>query len=167
MKSARTPAVVLALLYAAFLADLWLSAPQLPGHVATHFDAAGHPNGWMTRAGHLRFMAGFGLALPLLLAGLGHAVRFVPAALVNLPNRDYWLAPERRAATCDRLFAQMLWLACLMLVFAASVHHLILAANRATPPRLPAPEMLLAAAAFLAAVGAWVVALLRMFRKPA
>jgi hypothetical protein len=49
---------------------LWLALPlvaleyrqvwdQLPAHVATHFNAAGHANGWMSRDEALRFGAGF------------------------------------------------------------------------------------------------------------
>src|ERR671924_95588 len=33
----------------------WLGWDRLPLRMATHFDAAGHPNGWMTREGSLWF----------------------------------------------------------------------------------------------------------------
>jgi hypothetical protein len=51
----------------AFIVGMWLGLPavalrywlvwdRLPRYIATHFDAANHPNGWMTPQGSLRFI---------------------------------------------------------------------------------------------------------------
>src|SRR2546427_7634657 len=45
-------------------------------------------------------------------SGLGYVVRFLPVNSINIPNRNYWLAPERRVVTFDFLFRHLLWLAC-------------------------------------------------------
>ena len=34
-----------------------------------------------------------------------------PPNMVNVPRREYWLAPERRSQTAMLLFRHMLWLA--------------------------------------------------------
>ena len=59
----------------------------------------------MPRAAYLRFLIGLLVGLPLRVALLANATRFLPTRFINLPNRDYWLAPEREAQTlaylCD------------------------------------------------------------------
>ncbi len=99
MKRSATPAIVLVVLCLAFLGFLSWTSQQLPERVATHFGLHGEPNGWMQKPSAVMVMGGFGLGLPLLTVVLSFLVRFVPADLVNLPHREYWLAPERRDAT--------------------------------------------------------------------
>ena len=45
----------------------------------------------------------------------------VPPSAVNIPNRDYWLADERRRATIDYVTEQFLWIECLTLAFLIAV----------------------------------------------
>ena len=56
---------------------------------------------------------------------------------INLPNRDYWLAPPQREATFRFLTAHACWLGSLMVVFIVGIHLLLIAANATQPPRLP------------------------------
>jgi uncharacterized membrane protein len=81
-------------LIAAFQLQYYL--PQLPDPVATHFDFAGTPNGWMSKK-HFAYF--YGILLPLLtgiFALLGLIIRKMPDKLINIPHKAYWLAPERR-----------------------------------------------------------------------
>ena len=74
---------------------------QLADPVATHFGSDYLANGFMTRDGYLAFSLAFSTLLPVIVAGaVGWLPRLFPRS-VNVPNRDYWLAPERRAATLD------------------------------------------------------------------
>ena len=66
----------------------------LPALMAVHFDAAGNPNSFMPANRHLRLALLFALGLPIALVGIMTAV-FSRAIDFKLPNRDYWLAPER------------------------------------------------------------------------
>src|SRR6266568_3055820 len=111
MKSWRMPALLFGGLYLAFLGYLTYSAEHLPERVATHFDGAGHPNGWMSRSALLKGGAAFGLAFPLLVVGICALVRFLPAAAINLPRKEYWLAPERRGETNSYFLFHAWWLA--------------------------------------------------------
>src|SRR4051812_3401648 len=124
MRTTRTPAILLAFLYVCFLTYLISSAPQLPDKVATHFGAGGRPDGWMSRTAHLLFMAAFGLAFPFFLVGLFYILRFMPDSSFNLPRRDYWLAPERRAETFAYLLRHSLWFACLAVCLVIGLHFL-------------------------------------------
>ncbi|PYJ86701.1 MAG: hypothetical protein DME22_04305 [Verrucomicrobia bacterium] len=133
--------------------------------VATHFDLEGRPDIWMDRSTYLFFSMALGIGLPLLLIGLGYFVRFLPVNSIKIPNRNYWLAPERREVTFDFLFRHLLWLACFEAIFMIGVHLLIAHANRQVPPHL---SLLLFWGVFgsgLTFVVIWLWVMLRRFRR--
>src|SRR5436305_13166641 len=111
MKPSRWALILLLALYAVFAGSLIYAAGELPERVATHFDFRGEANGWMSKEADLLLMAALGVGLPLFLIGICYATRFFPARLVNLPHREYWLAPGRRRETAAYVGAQSVWLA--------------------------------------------------------
>jgi hypothetical protein len=135
--------------------------------VATHFNGGGEPNGWMSRSDHQKFMLIFGLAFPLLVVLLCYLTRFLPSGLVNIPRRDYWLAPERRKETSDYLVRHSLWFACLAVCFVIGLQYSIVQANQQTPPHLSTMVFLALVGSFLAGTAVWVVVLCRHFRRAA
>ncbi len=140
------------------------TTPALPPHVATHFGAAGLADGWMTRDGYRLFMLAFIVALPLwIVAALGFAPRLWPRR-VNIPNRDYWLAEERREETLGFLLGHACRLGMLIEAFIAAMHYLLLAANAASPPRLSTPLFVAMLLGFLGGLGLWIAALYRRLR---
>ena len=161
------PMGVLLLLMVVFVADVLLTANHLPARLATHFGLDGEANGWMTRAGHVRFIIGFGLGVPLFLLLVSEVVTRLGGAGLNIPNRDYWLAPERRAQTLAFARRELVWLACLLVVFFAMINHLIMAANAQTPASLAGRQLWLPIAGFLGAVGVWMVTFIRPFLRKA
>jgi len=140
------------------------TAPGLPERVATHFGGSGVADGWMTRAGYVRFMLLFVVVLPsVLLAAIGLLPRLLPQ-WVNLPNRTYWLAPERRDDSLHFLLAHACWFGVLMLLFMVAIHYLLLQANAASPPRLSTAPFVALLTAFVAGLGVWMATLYRRFR---
>lgn len=71
--------------------------PQLPDTVASHFDGRGIPNGWMSKQ---MFVAVY-LGMMLLMVAIFHIIPRFPNQLRNIPNRDYWMAPERKEGTLN------------------------------------------------------------------
>jgi serine/threonine-protein kinase len=142
-------------------------AGQLPDLVAVHFDAAGRANGFMTRAGCRDFMLLSTLGVPLLIT-LATALipRLVPASLINIPNRDYWLAPERARDSLAFLSEQGLWFGCIFVVFLACVDTLLVKANAVSPPAFPNTLFVAMLILFFCVIGAWFVRMLRRFRGP-
>jgi uncharacterized membrane protein len=167
MKTLRTPALVLGLLYVCFFGYLGSSSSQLPSRVATHFDGHGQPNGWMSRAAHLRFMAVFGLAFPLFVPAIVYASRFLPDRLFNLPHREYWLAPARRNETMAYVFRHSLWFASMALCFAIGINYSIIHANSLAQAHLSTLLILPLAGCFLAGTAVWGVSLVRHFHRVA
>src|SRR5450631_3005064 len=73
--------------------------PLLPDRMASHFAASGAPNGWMSKT---QFFIVFAVVfLPALFVEfwLHRKIEKTPGARINLPNKEFWLAPERRAKT--------------------------------------------------------------------
>ncbi|MGA2240573.1 MAG: DUF1648 domain-containing protein [Verrucomicrobiota bacterium] len=165
MKKNAVPIAVLGLLCAGYLIFIAGSASLLPERVASHFGGDGQPNVWMPRGFYLRFIAGIGLGVTALFVSLAYGTRFLPTRLINLPQRNYWLAPEHRAETFTWLCGAMLWFSCLMISFLAGIHYLTIEANRSNPVHLPAAPFAILVAAFLIATVGWVVTLFRHFSK--
>lgn len=161
------PYALLALAWLAFAAYVWWSSGQLPERVATHFGPSGAPNGWQTHAGYIRFTLIFGTVIPAFVLGTFMLIRHLNGWGLNIPHKDYWLAPERRQDTMDFVQSRGVWMAGLMLAFLTSVHYSILAANAQPHPNLP-PIFFILVGAFLVATLIWSVTLIRHFyRKPA
>jgi hypothetical protein len=138
---------------------------QLPAQVASHFGAGGAASGAMTRSGYVLFMLAFAIGLPLLMVfSMGVLPRLMENGL-NIPNRDYWMAPARREATLRYLGTHAYWLGSLLTVFIAAIHLLLLEANAAQPPQLPGRAFGGLMAIFLGATAFWAVTLIRHFRR--
>ena len=119
------------------------SSRSLPPLVASHFNDAGVANGFMPRDFYVRFMLAFVTLLPLALAFLPARTLEKPGVRLNLPHRDYWLAPARRAATLMFLRRQMTRMAGLTVLFICYAHWLVVGANACNrlccPPRASCP----------------------------
>lgn len=165
MKSIRTPLILLVILYAGFVGFVLSSQGALPDRLATHFGASGKPDGWMSRDSHIRFMLTFGVGFPLLVPAVVFCCRFLPAALVNIPHRDYWLSPEHRQDSLNFLFAHSLWLGCAAALFVAGCHWMVVDANRHVPARLSTGLLVGVTLGFLLLLGIWIAMLLRRFMK--
>jgi uncharacterized membrane protein len=142
------------------------TASELPLTVASHFDAAGHPNAYMSRSGYVRFMLCLAVGLPVIVAMVLWAV-YSHATDLKLPHREYWLAPERLDRTRAFLVAHGVWFGSLLVALSCLVHWLELGANRQQPPHLSNHSFAAVLIAFLIATAAWVAALMFAFRRPA
>ena len=161
-----------AVTWTVFIASLLLlivfvtgTASDLPLLVASHFDAGGRPNAFMSRGGYTRFVLCLGIGLPVIVVGILTAV-YSRATELKLPNREYWLAPQRLDRTRAFLVAHGVWFGSLLVILVAMVHWLELAANRQQPPHLSSQSFIAVMIAFLIATAAWVATLMFAFRRP-
>ena len=156
------PFLAIAAAAAAFIAYTGRAMPAL---VASHFVASGAANGFMPRPVYLTLILVVCVGLPVALAFATGAAVGRPSARINLPNRDYWLAPERRGATVARLRTGILQFNVLLIVFLAYAHWLVVRANQVQPPMLPARHMIAGLLAFCAALIVWMRRFARGFGK--
>jgi uncharacterized membrane protein len=160
------PAIMLANLYALFLICVFMSPAFLPERFATSFNSAGEPECWMDRSSFMLFLSGMGSLGILVFIVIGFVSRFTPDKWVNVPRREYWLAPERRAETMNYLFRQMLWFACLLCCLFIAVDISTIHANRLTRPHLPMGEFLTIIGCFVAGTIVWSISFVSHFKRP-
>jgi uncharacterized membrane protein len=142
------------------------TASELPLTVASHFDAAGRPNAFMSRDGYIRFALCLCVGLPILVVVILTAV-YTRAGELKLPNREYWMAPQRIDRTRSFLVAHGVWLGILLVGLSCLVHWLELSANRLQQPHLSNQTFAVCMLAFLIAMAAWIATLMFAFRRPA
>jgi uncharacterized membrane protein len=163
MSPARCVLLVLAVLAIVQAAVL---GPRLPDPMASHFGLDGRADGWSSRASFLVFYAVTIVVTTAMILGISWVSRRLDGAMLNIPNRERWLAPEHRDATFRFLTSQMEWIAVVVLATFIALFQLTVVANAATPARVAPAALwgLLGATA----VGALVPALRihRRFRTP-
>ena len=102
---------------------------------------------------------------PHLVAALFMAIpsllRATPVSLINLPNKNYWLAPERREATLDRLASYFDVFASTTVLLLIVVFELASLASRGGS--LDSNYFLPALVSYLVFSAGWTVALMRTF----
>ena len=148
--------------YAAFLVGLAATYSRLPERMASHFDASGVANGWMPRDGYVWFMVGVVTFVSLTMLAAFGSIRYLPNAVINIPRRDYWLAPERRDETARTLMRFGLLMVGFESLFFLAIHLMVVAANESQPVRL-SNDVWWLLVAFLATTGAFLFKLYRRF----
>jgi hypothetical protein len=143
---------------------IWRSAVLLmPPQVASHFVGSGAANAFMPRENYIRFMLLVAVLVPAGLAELiGLASRL--GGSPRIPNKEYWLAPERREQTLAWMQAHARWFACLLSGFICYVHWLVIGANRVQPPVLAPDKVIPAIVVFVLCAVAWGFSLQLRFR---
>ena len=137
----------------------------LPPVLASHFDAAGQPNGYESKPRFALLSLTLSAGTLALFAGLPRLLHKLPTPMINMPNREYWLAPPRKAAALLRLGEYLDWFACATIALLVAVFELVLRANLAHAPLSPL-RIWLPLGAYLGFSVSWSVALLRAFRLP-
>jgi serine/threonine-protein kinase len=164
--SLRRPAVLLAALATVAVMQLAWAYSYLPPMVASHFDGAGRPDGWMQREVFVAFQAGLIAIMLLSFVGLPRWLARLPTRWYSLPHRDHWLAPERRAQTLARIQRQMMWLACAIVAMILTITQVVIQVNLTPEPVLPTAAVWGLLAAFLVFTAIWTLLFVRSFRRP-
>lgn len=166
MGGTRLPRMIFGAIALCAAAQAVLAFPQLPQRMASHFGASGMPNGWMSKSA---FFVVYALILGVAaLVGylVPRSIAKKPPERINLPNKEYWLAPERRAETLaffERYFA---WYSCVLLLILVLAMGLAIQANFTSPPRMATGPIVSVIAGFVVFNVAWVVQLMRHFSNP-
>ena len=121
--------ILLVVLSVIFIGQLVYFYPQLPATIASHFNASGQANDWMSKSSFyifevilLLFFLAIGLFLPRLLFSL-------PDSMINLPNKEYWLAPERREQTLNSFGESFSWIFVGVIALFVAINQVVLQAN--------------------------------------
>ena len=69
---------------------------ELPERVAAHFNTFGEPDRWMGRRGFLVLQVVLVALISGVFLGLSWLMAKLPPDMINVPNKAFWLAGERR-----------------------------------------------------------------------
>lgn len=165
MKNTKLPQIIWAISVVLFIASVFIFAQSLPNRVATHFDATGHPNGWMTRAQYISFFILSGVVFSGFVIGVCYMIRFFPSSTLNVPNKEYWRLPENYSVACDILFSKSFWLAAMGPVWLACLNYSLVQANLTSPPLLNWAAAWILSVFFIAGTLVWSIFLIMPFMK--
>jgi uncharacterized membrane protein len=165
MGNTRLPNSIFVVLVVVAAVQLNYYAQRLPDMVGSHFGASGFASTWQTKAAFLCVELMIIVLATIISFGVPRLIAVMPASAINLPNKDFWLSPERREETLLFLRAQMAWFGCALLAFLLLVMELVFRANLQTPPRLNTATLVRALIAFVAASAAWTGRLLFHFSR--
>ncbi len=146
-----------------FLAQSAYYYSALPEKMASHFNAAGEADGWMSKSSFFIFEGGILLLILAEFALIPYLMKILPASLINLPNRDFWLAKERREETFAAIGEYLEWFSILLLALFIAVNQLVFRANIARE-NLSSTAMLVILGAFFAFTIFWLVKFFRRFK---
>jgi uncharacterized membrane protein len=163
MRPSRLALLTLTLLA---LIELAYFYPQLPDTVASHFNAAGQADGWSSKEAFVRFYALFIGAFAALFVGISWLMARLPVDLINMPNREYWFAEERRAATLSTIQQQMEWLGVATLLLLIAILQGSIVASLTPGAGMSAAAMWLPLAGYLVFMVVWTATFIgRFYRK--
>jgi len=85
---------------------------KLPDVVASHFNGRGMANGWQTKAAFFTVFVGVSVLAAVIGFGIPRIISAMPPQLINLPNKQYWLAPDHLGETQAFLNNYLAWFGC-------------------------------------------------------
>lgn len=163
--NSRWPKLIFALLVLYAAVHFSAVYPQLPSLMASHFNGRGAPNGWQPKQAFFEVL----LIVSVIVAVIGFAipkiVSVLPLQVINLPNKSYWLAPERAAETMEFLSSHFAWFACALFLFNILVFDYAIQINL-DPQHPPSSERFwYVLEGFLVFVFVWTVRILAKFLR--
>jgi uncharacterized membrane protein len=121
---------------AANVALTLVSLAILPSPMAIHFGADGTADGWAPSSVNAILMTAVQALLFCSIHFTPKMVLRLPAGLINLPNKRYWLHPDNRPRLAVKLQGFMWRFGIALFLFFFLVGLLVLQANRTSPARL-------------------------------
>lgn len=141
----------------------WTNYAQLPDVVASHFNARGVPNGWQSKQMFFAFFAGAVALASFVAFGIPRIISKVPIELINLPNKQYWLAPARQAETRAFFERSFAWFGCAVLVVITTAINYAIGRNLQPQPQLDPPVLIYVLAGFFLFTILWSIRLFAHF----
>lgn len=135
----------------------------LPERIASHFGPSGAPDGWMESSFFIKINLAVIAFLVLSLYSASNRMRTVDPAAMRLPNKDYWLAPERRAETIEFLSGYFLWFGAATMVLMLDIFRQVFQYNLFLTRELDHPRVSLGLYVGFALL--WIAGLQLRFRK--
>ena len=140
----------------------------LPDRVPQHFDASGTPDSWTTKWESLAivlivYLITVVTLVPVVVLARCLEKHFWLDSLLNLPNKQYWLSPERRNETMRYMHEAILWIAIATLALLIGVMQFVLMGSRENVQHFSVTGFLIVMGVYLAYMAVWCVQFYRRF----
>jgi uncharacterized membrane protein len=152
--------VMLAVVAAVYFSSLY---GQLPEMVATHFSGNGTPGNWQPKSVLMWTLVAVTVIPAAFVFGVPAILRVLPAATVNLPNKQYWLSGDRAAETQEFLTGWFGWFGCAVFSLTLWVFNFVMQWNLHPGERRNADNIMWGVGALAAFTAAWVLRLMVHF----
>lgn len=149
MSNTRLPTSIFFALVLLGAVQYFYYAPRLPEIVASHFGTGGSANGWQMKMVFFSMEVGIIVLAAVISFGVPRMIEGLPASMINLPHKEFWLSPERRDETLSYLRVWTLWFGCALLAFLLFVMELVFRANLQPRPQLDMAAFVPALLAFV------------------
>jgi hypothetical protein len=107
------------------------------------------------------------LGIAVMFLGLGRMIGALPNSLINIPNKEYWLAEERRSETLGETIWMMDWIAAGTSVFLLGTFYLTFDANVGEEKELNSIVTWIVAVAFsVGLIGFCIVRTMKYYKVP-
>jgi len=138
----------------------------MPDVVASHFNGRGAANGWQTKQAFFEVIVVVSLIIVVLGFAIPKLIAAFPVQLINLLNKNFWLAPERIAETMAYFETTFAWFACALFLFIVLVFDYAIQMNL-HPQNPPSSDRFwYVLAGFLVFTFAWTIRILTKFLRP-
>ena len=138
--------------------------PLMPERMASHFDGAGKPNGWTSRRAFFCLYTGLTVMFIFIFRILPSLLRRFPDSLISVPNREYWLASERRQEAFSLISDRLLLFGNGTLIFFVAIVQLVFQANLKNMLRMSAEAMWCLVIIYVVFTLAWTVNIIHQFK---
>ena len=118
------------LLIAAAIVQGFYYYPLMPENMASHFEGDGTPNGWQSKGAFYATYAGVLFMLAFSFLGTSLWISKIPPAMINLPNKTYWMHESRRQAAFGMYLDFMITFGSGTLILMISLMQLVFNYNR-------------------------------------
>jgi uncharacterized membrane protein len=160
----RKSLIVVVVLEAIAAMQIAYYLPKLPATVASHFNTAGMANSLEPKQLFLELYAIVMLCIAAVYFVMPRLIFSLPAGLINIPNKAYWLAPQRRAETMEFFVDHFAILGAGTLALFVTIFQLAIAANLTTTPTFSSPAAFGLFAAYFVFAVIWLALLFVRFR---
>lgn len=137
--------------------------PLLPDTVAMHFGLDGRPDAWSAKESFFTVYMATVAASAVAFLAVAFGLSRIPVSMISLPNKGYWLSPERRQATFDFLFQYFLWFGSATMLLLFDIMHQAFQVHLGREETLQHPGLSLAL--YLGFTAIWCVGLFVRFAK--
>lgn len=139
--------------------------PVMPDWMASHFAGSGKADNWMAKEFFMTIHAIVMIGMIGIFIVMPWSFEKLRIEKMNLPNRDYWLAPERKDIVYQYLRTSLCWFGVANMILMLGAFQLVFKANLEPNPVLNNKIFLIFLGSYFVFVIIWLITFFRRFHK--